>query len=94
MGMKYLFVLLVVFCILCPQMVLADTDPYEPFKNAKSVIMKGSSVSGETPYGTARVITEDGKCYKYLTDKGQFLKYKRCGDEEWKVINHNFITKK
>lgn len=92
--MKYLFVLLVVFCILCPQMVLADTDPYEPFKNAKSVIMKGSSVSGETPYGTARVITEDGKCYKYLTDKGQFLKYKRCGDEEWKVINHNFITKK
>jgi len=60
-------------------------DYTEPFKNAATVIAQGPDATGQD-YGIMKVITTDGKCYIYLTDKGHYVRFKSCEDEEWTDI--------
>ena len=65
-----------------------------PLNNVKTMEIWGPELSDEAPYSKVKVITTNGKCYNYLMEGGQFIKYKKCADYEWKIINHNFIIKK
>lgn len=57
-------------------------DYSEPFRNAVKVVAQGPDATGMN-YGLVKVITQDGKCYLYLTDRGQYVKFKSCDDAEW-----------
>ena len=89
---KFLLSLAAVVMLMSPLTFAAD-DCYEPLQNAVEVKAYGPESSGVTPYGKMNVVTQDGECYEYLTDKGQFIRYKKCDDGQWIEIEHNFIKK-
>lgn len=89
---KLLLSLALILAFATPVVFAAD-DCYEPIRNAKEVKAYGPALSGATPYGTMSVITRNDECYEYLTHKGQYIKYRKCGDDQWIEIEHNFIER-
>lgn len=57
-------------------------DYTAPLRNAATVVAQGPDATG-SQYGLMKVITKDGNCYLYLTNKGQYIKFKPCKDENW-----------
>ena len=91
--MKFLKVIYISIFFIFVSISLLYAGDLEPLKfdNAKRVVAKAPATSGVAPYGLIQVITYDGKCFEYLTDKGQFVKYKKCEEKDWTKIEHNFI---
>jgi len=86
-------VVISIFFLFASSSILYADNELEPFKNAKYVVAKGPEASGVSPFGLVTVMTYDGRCFEYLTDKGQFIKYKACEEKDWVVLDHNFIEK-
>lgn len=91
--MKFLKAIIasIFFVFVFGSLLYADDLDALKFENAKRVVAKGPATSGVSPYGLIQVITYDGRCFEYLTDKGQFVKYKSCEEKDWVVLEHNFI---
>jgi len=89
---KILLVLATTLVFFCGTVYALD-NCYQPLKDAKVVMACGPAASGVTPFGTMRVVTQNDECYEYLTDHGQFIKYKKCEDDQWIEIEHGFIKK-
>lgn len=60
-------------------------DYTEPLKSAVTVVSQGPEVTGMN-YGLLKVVTRDGECYYYITDKGKYIRFKACEDKEWTDI--------
>ena len=60
-------------------------DYTEPLKSAVTVVSQGPEVTG-MEYGLLKVVTGDGECYYYLTDKGKYIRFRACEDKEWTEI--------